>query len=178
MNVLSGGLIVSDVHDIVVCVADRHWTAETLHIASALARDSAANIVLVKPVPVDHPHWLGVDDAHWRYSEAERRDVDLYLGTLEDYGVPFSLYVYQYISFAIALQDLAEQLHPRIIFARLPGRAVPGWRRLERWRLRRQLARHDCLLYTLDNPLETLLWPPPLPRRQHQPGELEGLSHL
>lgn len=162
---------------VALCTADPVWTLEALHLASALARDTGAEICLVKMIPVDHAFQLGAPYAHWRYSAAECETVQDYLQTLEDYGVSFSCYVYQYVTYTDALVDLCEQLRPQVLFAKPHHHLLSLWNRLELWNLRRRLARRGCLLYTLEAPLDALVWPPARAGQRYEAEQQRELSH-
>ena len=153
-----------DTQIILVCIADHQWTLEALHLASSLALDTGWSVELVKLVPVDNPYQLGVADAYRHYTLAEQEQVDAYVKTLEDYGVDFTLTLFQYISRAEAIVDAAEQVDASVVFATLPHGLFAFWRRIELWNIRRQLKHQHRTLYTLDNALEALVWPPPGPR--------------
>lgn len=150
-----------DAHGILICIADHQWTLEALHLGSALALDLACPITLVKFVPVDHPSYLGMAEAYWRYTVAEREQVRDYVVTLEKYGADFSVGLFQYVTHTDAIVSAAEQWNAAVVFATLPQHWFFFWRRLALWSFRRRLAGQHRALFTLDNPLEAVVWPPP-----------------
>ncbi len=149
-----------DAHHILVCVAEHQWTLEALHLACALASDSGGRVTLVKMVPVGHPLFLGDSDAYWHYSPAEREEMKAFVAILETYDVPFAAEVFQYVSLAGAIVDAADHFGASTIFATLPHRIIPLWRRYELWTMRRQFRQRNCPFYTLETALETLIWVP------------------
>lgn len=154
------------VPSIVVCVADHRWTLDALHLASALARDTRLPIHLVQFIQVDHPLQLGTDYGYAHFSRQAQALMREYQATLEDYGVPFDTGLYQYVTLSGGIVDVVEQCSAQAVFASLPAGVVPWWNRLQRWTLRRRLQRRNCALFTLDTPLDTLIW---LPQRHPQP---------
>ena len=154
-----------DTHVILICAADHLWTLEALHLASSLALDTGWTIRLVKLVAVDNPYLLGTADAgaYRHFTLAEHEQLQEYIATLEAYGVDFSTDLFQYVSRAEAIVDAAEQFDATIVFATLPPYLFPLWRRFELWNLRRQLKRQHRTLYSLENALDALVWPPPGP---------------
>ena len=154
---------------IVLCVSDPQWTLEALHLAGAVASDFGYRVALVQLVSVDHPLLLGTEEAYSRYTTADQEKLREYAAALEAYGVLFDSYVYPYVSMASAIVDIAEQLEACIVFATLPHGLFQFWRRFRLWTIRHRLRQRDCPLYTLDTPLETLVWTPASASRLRHP---------
>ncbi len=159
--------------NILICIDEPQWTLEALHLASALALDTGWPIRLVKLVPVGGPTLLGQDGAYRQVTPAESREVQSYIATLQDYGVTYSLTLFQYLTRADAIVDVAGELDAPVVFATLPHSRLAWWRRFGLWTLRRQMAQQGRKLYTLENALEALVWSPPVPQEHaaaaHEP---------
>jgi hypothetical protein len=159
-----------DARTILVCDSTYQWTLEALHLASAIAKTNGYVVTLVQLVPVDHPLHLGQAFAYRHYTDAERQAMAEYQATLEDYGVEHSSVLFQSVNRDDAIVSAAEQFHAIIVFATLPPSRIPGWRRLLIWNMHRRLKQHGCTLFTLDNTLDPLVWPPtPVPRHELSP---------
>ena len=141
-----------------VQIADRSWTLEALHCAGVMARAKSATIALVMMVPVQHLGWLGTDFGYLNISEQERREIDDYQNTLEDYGVEFELCLFQYATLADALVQAAEYVHAQVVFATLPKSVIPSWHRYQLRNLRRQFA-HDQREF-IEQPTYARITPP------------------
>lgn len=128
---------------IMVQMADRSWTMEALHCAARMARQQAAKVVLVAVVPVVHPSWVGTEWGYLNFTEQDRANLEDYLATFEDYGVPCESLVFQYVSLVGAIVQVAEHLNAQTVFARLPESVLPFWTRLQGWLLHRQLAQQN-----------------------------------
>jgi hypothetical protein len=115
-----------------------------------MARTHCYELILVKMVPVSHVGWLGTEFGSQHYTEADRRFLKDCSTTAEDYGVPFSTAIYQYVTLSEAIVDAAEHFNTRIVIANLPQYKLPFWRRFLTWQMRRQLAKQRRLLFTLD----------------------------
>ena len=138
---------------IMVQIADREWTLAAVHRACTLARSVEAEIVLVKMLPVQHLSWLGTPFGAMDFTKLERAELRDYAATVEDYGVPFTLYQFQYFALADALSDAADHVDAQIVFATLPPSLLPFWRRFQLNGLRRCLAHHGRQLVDLSDPL-------------------------
>lgn len=129
-----------------VQVADRAWTLEALHCACLMARQMSATVAIVKMIPVQHPGWLGTEWGNMYFTEQDKRDLDDYQATVEDYGITCNLVPFQYMTLADATGDAAEQLEASVIFAKLPPTLLPFWRKVLVWGLKRRLSRQGRLL--------------------------------
>jgi hypothetical protein len=145
---------------ITVVMSEHQWTLEAMHLACALARNTGADVTLVRLLPVTHASYLGASFAYWEFSPADYEQFNEYRETAEDYGVPISLLVVQYIDFTDAVAQAAEQIESRVVFATLPHSPIPYLRRFRLWHLRRLLQRGKRTLYTLDPDTKTPNWKP------------------
>jgi hypothetical protein len=138
---------------VMVQIAEREWTLATLHQACTLARSLEAEIALVKMLPVQHLSWLGTPFGAMDFTELERAELRDYTATVEDYGVPFTVYQFQYFALAEALSDAADYVDAQFVFATLPPSVLPFWRQFQLKGLRRRLAHHGR---QLTNPRDRL----------------------
>jgi hypothetical protein len=132
---------------IMVQMWDRRWTLEAMHLASALARNSDGNIVLLCMQPAHNPGLLG-----WHIeapTENEQRQMGEYGAVAEDYGVGFCIQPMQYITYAEALAQAVEQNQVSDLFAHIPQTHITPLRWFRLWDLKRRLG--NCQLHTLDN---------------------------
>jgi hypothetical protein len=136
---------------IMVQIVDREWTMEALHCACLMARKMSATIALVEMIPVQHPSYLGTDLGYIHFSEEEQRDVIDYEETVEDYGVEFVTHVFQYMTLANAISQVADHVDARVVFATLPDSIFSVWRNFQLKGLRRSLARNHREL--IEHPL-------------------------
>ncbi len=136
---------------IMLQIADRDWTLEALHCAGRMAREQSAKIALVKMIPVQHLGWLGTDMGYLNLSEQDEQEIADYAATLEDYGVEYDFYPFQYATLADALVQAADYLHARVVFATLPASRIPFWRSYQLHDLNRHFARDGRSL--IDRPL-------------------------
>ena len=128
---------------IMVEVAAREWTQEALHSACNMARRSHASVALVQMVPVRHPLLLGTQIGYQSLSEAEIERLCSYEETLEDYGVEYSITLFQYATLVGAIVEAADLLNARVVFAALPKNSIPFWPSIRLEGLRRSLAQHQ-----------------------------------
>jgi hypothetical protein len=135
---------------IMVHMANREWTLAAMHTACALARNTGAEVTVVKMVAVHHPGWLGTDLGYRSLSWQDHDNLRYYQATAEDYGVAFSMLVFQYVTLPEALVDAAAYIDAQEVFAVLPQSLIPYWRQLQLWNLRRQLSQQGRCLYTLE----------------------------
>jgi hypothetical protein len=124
-----------------VQIADRQWTLDSLHRACRLARETNAEIALVKMVPVQHIGWLGTEFGNMNFTSREQSELRDYEATLEDYDVPYSSHVFQYATLAEAISEAADYVDAQIVFATLPKSIIPFWRQFQFWGLRNRLTR-------------------------------------
>jgi hypothetical protein len=143
---------------IIVTLGEPKWTLNAMHLACALARNTARDVLLLRMNPVTHPSYLGADVAPLNITSSERALIRDYAHTAEDYGVSVSLALVNYVDFVPGLAQAAENANADVIFATLPGSRIPYLRRMRLWNLRRQLK--PRALYTLD--LDTTIpeWKP------------------
>jgi hypothetical protein len=73
-------------------------------------------------------------------------DIQNYTETLEDYGVEFSVVVFQYATLPDAIADAADYVQADGVYATIEGSIIPGWKRFQEWRLCRCLAQHHRIL--------------------------------
>jgi len=137
---------------IMVQSADRQWTLAALHFACALARNTGAEIAMVKMTPVQHLGWLGTDFGNNNMLQQDHIDLRDFEETAEDYGVPVSAHVFQYATLLEAIADAAAYVNAEIVFARIPDSRLAVRRKVQTWYLRHLLARADRQLYTLEKP--------------------------
>lgn len=128
-------------YTIMIHVGTRAWTVETLHSACVLARRTDAEIALVKMLPVQHLGWLGTEFGNLSFTEQVEQELRDYALTLEDYGVPYSVNLMQYVTLIDALVQAAGHLKAQVVFAQIPGSIIPYWHRFQTAMLRRLLAR-------------------------------------
>ena len=133
---------------IMVQIADPAWTREALHSACVLARKQSATIILVQMIAVMQPSLLGTDLGDLNFSEADRKALDDYQATTEDYGVESSVYLFQYATLADALTEAAENVDAQVVFATLPPSGLPYWRSFQLRVLERHLAQQQRKLIT------------------------------
>jgi hypothetical protein len=139
---------------VMVQIANREWTLEALHCACLLARNTSARIALVKMIPVQHASWLGTEWGYMYFTPQEQADFTDYQATIEDYGVPFTPLMLQYVTLAEATIQAAEHVNAQIVFARIPESRIPLWTKFQRRLLTRQLARQkrQWIQYPAYNP--------------------------
>ncbi len=128
---------------IMVQIADHAWTLDAVHCACRLARRSPSVIALVSMIPVQHPGWLGTEWGNMDFSNSARVDLEDYQETVFDYGLDCRLVGCQYMDFADALGDAAEQLDASVIFAKLPSTLIPAWCRWQEWLLKRRFSKQQ-----------------------------------
>ncbi len=135
-----------------VQIADRAWTLQALHHACLLARQSGAEVALISMISVQYWSWLGTAFGAMNFTAAEEAALHDYAATVEDYGVPCSLHVFQYITLAEALAEAADNLEAQFVFATLPHSLIPYWRYFQLRGLRRRLAQEHHQLIDPDSP--------------------------
>lgn len=146
--------------NIIVQLAEPHWTRHTLHLASALARNTQSSITLLHLMVVRHPGLLGSDIAASPPTMEAHTQFEDYAFICEDYGVPCVLQSIQYISFIEALQDAASILNANVLFAKKPQSPVKIWNTLQTWWLTRCIQSTGCKLYLIDGSTNMLDWIP------------------
>jgi hypothetical protein len=129
---------------VIVQIDKRAWTFEALHCAGWMARQTGAPIALVKMVPVQHQGWLGSPWGSLAVNRQAQKEVIDYQATLEDYGVAYTLTIFQYADWVEGTAQVARVLRAGMIFAQTPDSRLPGWRKYQTWSLERQLKRLRC----------------------------------
>lgn len=124
---------------IMLQIADHEWTQAALHSACQIARNRGMPLVLVKMIPVQHSGWLGSDMGYNNLSIDEHLETVDYESTVEDYGLPASLLLVQYVTLVDATVQAAEQLNASIIFAKQLHNPIRILGKLQTWMLNRQL---------------------------------------
>jgi hypothetical protein len=97
--------------------------------------------------------WLGTEFGSMDFSERERADLRNCEATVEDYGVPFSSHVFQYVTLVEALSEAADYVEAQIVFATVPNSIIPYWQEFQVRRLRHLLAHHGRQLLGPDHVL-------------------------
>ena len=101
-----------------------------------------------------HPGFLGTELGMMGLGMQDVKAMQDYEATAEDYGVPFSTQVFQYVTLAEALEEAAEHFGARVVFATLPQYRLRFWRTFLLWRLERKLQKQGRKLYTLEKPAD------------------------
>ncbi len=143
-----------DTTTIMVQAADREWTLAALHFACALARNTGAEITMIKMAPVQHLGWLGTEFGCNSIGEQDHVDLHEFKETAEDYGVAISVHVFQYATFLEAVADAAAFVDASVVFAKIPASRLGLWHRAQEWYLRHLLANQHRQLYTLEKPAQ------------------------
>ena len=131
---------------IVVIIGEPEWTKRAVHLSAALAREWRAAVTLVKMLPVVHLEYLGAGVGETLLSYTESCYLQECVATVESYGVPTDLRLFQYSDVVGGVLSAAEQLDATAVFAPAPTGWLPGLARLHGWWLRRNLG---VPLYTL-----------------------------
>jgi hypothetical protein len=131
---------------VMVQMADKQWTMEAMHLASALARNTGSKLLLLHLSLANNPGLLG-----WGIpapTASEHCLIREFASVAEDYGVAFSVQPMQFVSLNEALVQVVELCKVQVLFAHIPPSNIPFWRQFRLWNLKRQLG--NCRLYTLD----------------------------
>ena len=147
-------------YTVLLVPGEQEWTSKALHLACAMARSNDGEVILVKMVPAGHPALLGTPEGYRNVTSDELRVLGDLVMTGENYGVPVNVTLCQYVSYARAMVDAAEQLGAAAVFARLPKSHFSLWARYQTWRVRSILARHGCTLHTVELAGGPLEWTP------------------
>jgi hypothetical protein len=135
---------------IMVQLADAAWTRQAMHLASAMAYRTHAEVVLVRFMAVPHIGLVGEDMGDAKLSKSEQEIANDCRVISEEYHVQLHLMNFQFYALTDALVDAAAHIDAQAVFASIPTRLIPYWQRFELWNLRRRLDRIDCELYTLE----------------------------
>ena len=146
------------INTILVQIADDAWTFQAIHLASALARNSDAKLVILRLASVRHLSYLGSDIGKKPVTSDEYARLRNYEATVEDYGVKLVVASMQCVSELDAVAEAADQLDAQVVFARVPESRIPYWQQYQVWKLERRLRQR--ILYTLTNPLRMPNWAP------------------
>lgn len=124
---------------ILVVPGDRHWTEQALHLAGAMARESAARVMLLMMVPVAHLEYLGAGLREPLLDYAAHESLRDYVATVQSYSVPAEVCLYEYTDYVGGLRSAAEQVGALAVFAPAPEARFQFVARYRLWRLRRGL---------------------------------------
>ena len=142
---------------ILVQMADRQWTEEALHLACAMARNTQSNVTLLRMIQAQHYSWLGTSLGYETFSPEESDAIWGYKVIAQKYGIDLFVQPMQWISYVGAIVDASDQLEADVVFASVPQRLFPLWRKYEIWDLRRQLDERHRVLYMLDQPVQSMI---------------------
>ena len=146
---------------VVVYASNDHWTRTALHLALALARTRKLEIALFEMIPVQHLAWLGTELGYQDHVMKNYAQLRGYEQIAQEYGVSLSTYFFQYYSsLSEAIVDSARQLDAAVVFATLPNTTLAVWRKYQLRRLKNQLMKQQCQLFTLEKPANTPDWTP------------------
>lgn len=134
-----------------VHMLDRAWTQEALHYACQRARESGAEVALLRLVPTRHARWLGTEFAYRPLTLSAYGDIGEHVATAEDYGFRLKLYHMSSLSTDEALIQAAEQFNAGVIVTRLEPSFVPYWNWFQTRRLEKLLRAQGCELCLLDS---------------------------
>lgn len=147
---------------ILVITGARAWTRRALHLAGAMARETAAPVIIARLQPVAHLEYLGAGNEETLLSFEEYDALAEYVATAESYGVKASVQTFEYSDYAGGVRGAAELWSAAVVFAPAPAAPVGWLARLRLWALRRALWRMArCPLYTLGPDDGPLIQPPP-----------------
>ena len=132
---------------IMVQVDEPQWTADVLHAACRLARTCNGEIALVQLVHARRLMYLGTEFGNLDLSDDDKRHLEACADTVEDYGLPYSITLYQHCGVYEAIADTAELVGAGVVFAHLPHSAVPFWSDCQFELLRLRLSHQHVELY-------------------------------
>ncbi|HEX2908304.1 MAG TPA: hypothetical protein VHO69_15640 [Phototrophicaceae bacterium] len=135
---------------ILVQLTDPLWTAQAVHLASALARNTYAQLIFLRLIGVRHLSYLGSELGDTPISRQEYDQLREYTATAEDYGLEPVVYAMQATSPLAAVAEAAFHLDVKTIFAQVPASRIPYWQQFQTWRLEQRLS--PRALYTLTQP--------------------------
>jgi len=131
---------------IMVQVDAPQWTADVLHAACRLARTCGGEVALVRLVRVRRLLYLGTEFGNLDLSDDDKRHLEACVDTVEDYGLPYSVTLYQHCDLCAAIADTAELVGAGVVFARLPHSSIPLWSDCQFELLRMRLSRRHVEL--------------------------------
>jgi hypothetical protein len=141
--------------NIMVQIADRSWTLDALGHACLMAHDLSAEIALIKFHQVQHVSLLGTEFGYMNLKPQDCSELRDYRAIIEEFGVPCSTHVIQYITLVECVLETADYVDACIVFATLPKSIIPFWQRLQLHRLRNGLARAGRELFDANRPSAT-----------------------
>jgi hypothetical protein len=147
-------------YTILVQKADDNWTMQALHLACAMARNTGANVALLRLTQVQHLSYLGTPFGNNPPDHEEQNRLKEYTLTAEDYGVELTHYSMQCTTPLDAVVEAAEQIEARVVFAQVPASRISYWRRFQLWSVKRRMHAGCRELYTLDQPIGVQEWAP------------------
>jgi hypothetical protein len=145
---------------IMVQIADPAWTWDVLHAACRLARACTGAVALVQMIRVKHISYLGSELGYVNLKDEDKKNLQLYVDTVEDYGLACTVTLYQYCSLAEAIVGAADLVAASIVYAKLPASRIPLWSACEFELLRVRLSRQHVELFG-----EPGVWNAGLPKR-------------
>ena len=145
---------------LMIVMGDKAWTLAALHLACAMSRRSQTELLLLKMTPVRHPLLLGTPAGSLSFTPADEQALQELAAAAEEYGVALDIQLCQYANYWHAVVDAAEQTSATAVLLHIPPSPIPYWRNWRCQSLRRQLARQQQELITLDNLPPSLTWTP------------------
>ncbi len=146
--------------NIIVHLADPQWTTQALHLASALARNTASHVTLLHLMLARNPGLLGSELATPVPSWAEQKQFYEYGAVCEDYGVNCVVQPMQYVSLIGALQDASGILKADAFFVKKLDSRFNVWNRFWASRLHQAMRSTRCQLYLIDINTRMIDWVP------------------
>jgi hypothetical protein len=135
---------------ILVQMADQRWTSDAVRAACALASNTAARVVVLHLMPVNHIRYLGTDLAITPPDKHQFQQIEAYVAIADEYGVELNVRRMQSVSASDALAQAAEYLDADVVFANVANSRVPVWGKVRSWMFQHQLGERQ--LFTLDQP--------------------------
>lgn len=132
---------------IMVQVAEPEWTLNVLHAACKLARSCGGTVEFVHMTCARHLSYLGSEMGYLDLDEKDKNLLQVYVDTVEDYGLTCGVTIYQYCTMYEAIIGAADQLAANVVFAKLPKSMIPFWSDCQFELLRVRLARQHVELF-------------------------------
>lgn len=145
---------------LMIVMGDRSWTLAALHLACAMSRRNQTELLLLKMTPVRHPLLLGTSMGSLSFTAADEQALQELEAAAAEYGLSVDVKVCQYASYWHAVVDAAEQVDAAAVMIHIPPSPIPYWHHWRCRSLRRQLARQQRELITLDDLPPSLTWTP------------------
>ncbi len=127
---------------IMVQIAEHKWTMDALYEACQMAHHMNARIALISLIPTLHASWLGTD-LPYAHFDALDDELEIYEAMLDDFDVPYTSLLFQYMSLSEALAQAAEHVQADVVFARIPASGIPFWQHFQEWSLHRRFAQEN-----------------------------------